>query len=86
MATRLEASDAPAAALDPPVPTVDRGGHAPISDELDEIVRKSHRPSRLQRLRRAVEKRLLRWLDQLVPAQAPPHDPGPPPEIRYPWF
>jgi hypothetical protein len=54
--------------------------------ELDEIVSRSRQKSRLRRRVHCVGGVLAKWLDRLVPAEAPRVDPGLPPEIRFPFF
>jgi len=63
------------------------GTHArEVVVELDEIVSRSGQKSRLRHGLHRVGGVLAKWLDRLVPAQAPRVDPGLPPEIRFPFF
>lgn len=54
--------------------------------ELDEIVGKSRRKSRLRRAMHRFGGAFARLLERAVPAQAPAVDRGLPPELKYPIF
>ncbi|MGA8756243.1 MAG: hypothetical protein WB611_07910 [Stellaceae bacterium] len=54
--------------------------------ELDEIVGRSRRKSRLRRAMHRFGGAFARLLERAVPAQAPAVDRGLPPELKYPIF
>jgi hypothetical protein len=61
------------------------GPAAGIVAELDHIVGRSQRRSRLRQALRRVGGAVAHWLDQLVPPAPPPGD-SEPPQIRFPFF
>lgn len=57
-----------------------------VLEELDGILRKSHRPSPMRRGLRAMGGAFARWLERAVPPAATPDSPERPPQIRFPFF
>lgn len=57
-----------------------------VDRELDQIVGKSHRRSRLRRVLSGAGKVLARWLDRAVSRTAPLDGNDLPPQIRFPFF
>ena len=58
---------------------------AGILGELDEVVRKSHRPSALRRMLHRMGGAFARPWSRMVPEPPPPQS-DLPPEIWFPWF
>lgn len=63
---------------------------AKILEELDVVVRNSHRRSGLRRMLHSVRSTLAKWMSRMAPEQPPQSDPPPefdlPPEIWFPWY
>jgi hypothetical protein len=63
---------------------------ASILEELDVVVRNSHRRSGLRRMQHSVGSAFAKWMSRMVPEQPPQSDLAPefdlPPEIWFPWY
>jgi hypothetical protein len=57
---------------------------ARILDELDVVVRNSHRRSGLRRMLQGVGSAFAKWVSRMVPEQ--PRQSDLPPEIWFPWY
>ena len=65
---------------------VDRRQTSEIANELDTIIGKSRRRSRLRHALRSIGGAFARWLDDLVPPAAAGRSLELPPPIRFPFF
>jgi hypothetical protein len=65
---------------------VDAAQAIQVTDELDQIVGRSGRKSRLRRVLGGIRGGIANWLERAVLAAPPPEGSDLPPQIRFPFF